>query len=135
MLQSLGDELVPVDVDGIRALMLGGDATGATEAEPVRGVRLLPAFDLSVVAAPPSTPPLLAAELKPRVYRKSAWFSPVLLVDGTIRGVWRHERKGKTIAVDVEPFEGLTAKARKGVEAEAEPLAVFLGGRLSLSWS
>lgn len=135
MLESLGDELVPVEVDGLRALMLADDADEAVRAQPVRTVRLLPAFDLSVVATPPATPPLLAPDLKPRVYRKSAWFSAVVLVDGRIVGVWRHERKGKSIAVAVEPFENPSPKTRKAVATEAEKLAGFLGGRLSLSWS
>jgi hypothetical protein len=59
----------------------------------------------------------------------------VLLVDGVMAGVWRHERKGRRLAVTVEPF-GRYAKARRGaVEAEAERLAAFLGGALSLRFA
>ena len=116
-------------------MMLARDAEDAMKADPVRGVRLLPAFDLAVVATPPATPLLLAVELKPRVYRKSAWFSPVLLVDGRICGVWRHERKNKAVAVGVDPFEPLSAKTRKDVARKAERFAAFFGGSLSLRWA
>jgi DNA glycosylase AlkZ-like len=39
-----------------------------------------------------------------RVYRSQGWLSPVLLVDGRMEGVWRHERKGGRLIVDIEPF-------------------------------
>ena len=72
---------------------------------------------------------------KARVYRPQGWISPVLLVDGQLAGVWRHERKGKRLLVDVELFAPVPAAARRDAEEEAERLAAFLGGALELSWS
>ena len=48
-------------------------------------VRLLPAFDQYVVAAPRDERATTAPE---RIYRPGGWFSPVLLVDGVMAGVW-----------------------------------------------
>ena len=66
----------PRDVDGIEA------------AEPSGVVNLLPAFDQYVVAAPRDTRATSAPE---RIYRPGGWFSPVLLVDGVMAGVWSLE--------------------------------------------
>jgi hypothetical protein len=59
----------------------------------------------------------------------------VLLVNGRMDGVWKHERKGKRLMVTVEPFGKLPKWARTGVEAEAERLAGFLGGEPEVSWT
>jgi hypothetical protein len=100
----------------------------------VSGVRLLPAFDLSVVASPPGTPPLVAPALKPKIYRKSAWFTPVIVIDGRIAGIWKHEAKGKALNVELESFGKLAATRKREVLGEAERLAEFLGGALKASW-
>jgi hypothetical protein len=59
----------------------------------------------------------------------------VLLVDGRIEGVWRHERSGGAIAVEIAPFGRPGRDVRAGAEAEAERLAGFLGGDLRLAWT
>jgi hypothetical protein len=79
---------------------------------------------------------VLAAEQRARVYRPQGWLSPVLLVDGRIEGVWRHERKGGRVTVVVEPFGDVAEHVRAGAEAQAQRLAAFLGGELEqLSWA
>ncbi len=59
----------------------------------------------------------------------------MLFVDGRIDGVWRYERKGGTFAVEIEPFAKPAKRVREAVEAEAEALAAFMGGKLSLAWA
>ena len=77
-----------------------------------------------------------SADLRPLVYRNQGWISAVVLVDGRMAGVWRFERKGRRLPVEIEPFPGvkLTKALRAAVEHEAEDLARFLGGELSLTW-
>ena len=70
-----------------------------------------------------------------RVYRSQGWISPVLLVDGRMEGVWRHERKGGRLVVEIEPFAEQPGWVRHGAEQEAERLARFLGGELKFIWS
>lgn len=80
--------------------------------------------------------PVLPAEHRARVYRPQGWLSPVLLVDGRIEGVWRHERKGGRVTVAVEPVGDVPEHVRAGAEAQALRLAAFLGGELEqLSWA
>ena len=97
-------------------------------------MRLLPAFDQYVIAATRHAANLLPGPFKERVYRAQGWLSPVILVEGRMDGVWRHERKGDRLVVEVEPFADLSPAARHGVEEEAERLAGFLGGSLDLAW-
>ena len=135
MIRDLGEEVVPVEVEGERHWMLAEDVPEVEAAEPSGVVRLLPAFDHYVVAAPRDQEAVLPAALKSRVYRPQGWLSPVLLVDGRIRGVWRHEKKSHRLAVRVEPFWELPTWVRRAAEEEAERLAGFLGGQLELGWS
>jgi hypothetical protein len=121
-----------VDVEGEPAWMLAdGD-----DLEPVRTVRLLPAFDQYVVAATRHAERLLPdPQLKARVYRSQGWLTPILCVDGRMDGVWRHERKGRRLVVEIEPFaRRVPTRVRTEAEAEAERLAAFLSGELELSW-
>jgi uncharacterized protein YcaQ len=132
MLEALGDEAVELDVDGRRAWALTRDAEELTAAQAARVARLLPAFDPWVAGASRTEPAVLAARHRARVYRPQGWFSPVLLVDGRMAGVWRHERKGRRLVVELEPFGRLRAGARAELEAEAERLAAFLGCELAV---
>ena len=78
-------------------------------------MRLLPAFDQYVVAAPRGDDDVVLATERARVYRPQGWLSPVLLVDGRMAGVWSHERKGERLIVEVEPFGRLTRAVRAGL--------------------
>ena len=94
---------------------LPDDVAAMEAAVPAGHVRLLPAFDQYVVAAPRDTRATSAPE---RIYRPGGWFSPVLLVDGVMAGVW--SRDGG--AVTLEPFEDLGGEAAAAAEAEAARL-------------
>ena len=124
---SLGDEAVEVDVEGVDGWMLATDVEPAAAAEPAGTVRLLPAFDHYVVAAPRDQPAVLPSEHRGAVYRPQGWLSPVVAVDGEMVAVWRHERRGSRLAVEVEPFAPVGDVVRAGIEAEAAALAAHLG--------
>jgi hypothetical protein len=98
-------------------------------------VRLLPAFDQYVVAAPRDADAVLPGEHRARVYRPQGWLSPVLLVDGRIAGTWSHEVAGGRVAVAVEPFADPGRAVRAAAEAEAARLAGFLGGEPDVAWT
>jgi len=111
--------------------MLAADRREASELTPIRSVRLLPAFDHYVVAASCHAEHLLPGNFRSRVYRQQGWISPVLLVDGSMQGVWRHEIKGRRVEVVIESFAKIPAWTRRGAAEEAERLAAFLGYPLS----
>jgi winged helix DNA-binding protein len=136
MLAALGDDVVSVDVEGAPRWMLAGHARQAAAVEPVELARLLPGFDMWVIGASRDSAALLDPAHRKRVYRDQGWISPVLLVNGRMEGVWKHERRGRELLVTVEPFGKRPAKwVRSQIEAETERLADFLGGAPALRWA
>jgi hypothetical protein len=131
---ALGDEVTPVEVEGVPAWMLTSDAREARELPLPRSVRLLPAFDQYVVAASPHADNLLPGDWRGRVYRPQGWISPVLLVNGRMQGTWRHTTKGSRVEVLIQPFVNQPTWVRRAAGQEAERLAEFLGGVLRLAW-
>lgn len=132
---ALGEEATLVNVDGRDAWMLTSDAREMRALAPCKSVRLLPAFDQYVIGAsryielllPPGIP-------RSRVYRPQGWVSPVLLVGGTVRGIWRHAFKGSHVEVTIEPFVDLPSGVRRATREEAERLSGFFGAALHLGW-
>jgi Winged helix DNA-binding domain len=135
LLARLGDEVEETELEGDRVWALAADLDELRDAEPEEVVRLLPAFDAHVVAAPRDAAAVLGPTLRERVYRPQGWLSPVLLVDGRMMGVWRHEVAHGSVDVEIEPFGRLRKGARAAAEAEAQRLATFLDGELRLSWA
>src|SRR5918992_1111761 len=135
LIKGLGEEIASVEIEGSQAWMLAEHLPELEATEPSGVVRLLPAFDHYVVAAPRNREAVLPEALKRRVYRSQGWLSPVLLVDGRMEGLWRHERKGGRLIVDIEPFAKQPEWVRRATEEEAEHLSRFLGGELELTWS
>jgi len=135
LIRGLGDEVSAVRVEDADAWVLARDLDALLAAKPVKRVNLLPAFDQYVLAASRNAAHLLPGPFRERIYRPQGWLTPVLLVNGRMDGVWKHERKGNRLLVRIEPFVELPAWARKAAEDEAETLAEFLGGCLELSWA
>jgi hypothetical protein len=133
-LDELGADVSPVDVGGVPAWMSTADVRKARDFEPVRSVRLLPAFDQYVIGASRHAERLLSDNRRSRVYRSQGWISPVLLVNGFMRGIWRHEFKGNRLEVTLAPFGTIPTGARRAAEEEAERLATFLDRKLNLVW-
>ncbi|HWC95791.1 MAG TPA: winged helix DNA-binding domain-containing protein [Candidatus Sulfopaludibacter sp.] len=134
-IDSLGNEVSPVDVEGMQSWMLTGDLREACDLAPKGSVRLLPGFDQYVVGASWHAANLLPGDLRARVYRPQGWISPVLLVNGMIHGVWRHAVTGGRLEVTIEPFVPLFTRLRRAIAAEAERLAAFLNKPLELYFS
>jgi hypothetical protein len=134
-IRRLGDEVAEVGFGDRRGFMLAADAAEAAALDPPATIALLPAFDPYVAGSSRADTDVLAAAHKARVHRPQGWISPVLLVDGRIAGVWRLDRKGDGVDVEIEPFEALPDEARERAEARARDLAGFLGGDLALRFA
>src|SRR5690349_10595965 len=129
-LAAMGEEVTAVDLEGTQGWMLSHDLRELRTIDLVRSAHLLPAFDQYVIGASPHAEQLLRPDLRKRVYRPQGWVSPVLLVNGRMEGVWRHELRGSRVEVSIEPFARLPKWARILAEQEAERLAAFFGGVL-----
>jgi hypothetical protein len=132
LLRASADELTEVEVEGRSAWALTDDLPVLTRRRRPRGVRLLPAFD-QWVTGPRPREAFVSPDCIPRIYGQQGSVAPVLLVDGRAAGIWTHERRGDAIRVEVEPFQTLPPKVRKGLRGEVERLAAFLGGSAELS--
>jgi DNA glycosylase AlkZ-like len=129
---ALGDSASEVTIEGERYWMLTEDVAALAATEPVEVVRLLPAFDQWTVCASSRVPALLDPKYRHRIYSQQGWVWPVLLVNGRMMGVWKHEQKGRNVSVEVAPFGKLPRWTREHIEVEAERLATFLDGELDL---
>jgi hypothetical protein len=134
LIEGLGDEVAETSLDGAKYWALSENHHEMLAAEPTKSVRLLPAFDPYVIGSTRQTTKLMTGDFKARVHRPQGWVSPVVLVDGGIAGVWRHEKKGNRLIVEVEPFQRVPRWVTKGVEQEAERLASYSETTLDLTW-
>jgi hypothetical protein len=122
----LGDELVPVSVEGRRAEVLTSDLEEMSKATASSSVQLLPAFDPYLLGHD-NRDHLYEAAYRSRVSRTSGWISAVVLIDGRVAATWSHAIVKGNLRIAVEPFRRLPAKARPGMRARAHELAATLG--------
>ncbi len=110
--------------------MLAGDVARAARRWPEGSVRLLGNFDPLILLSAKFPGYALKAPQKVQVYRKAGWVSPVLLVDGVIRGVWALDKSGGT--VQLVPFGAMTPQIRRQLAPEIAALGSYLGRELDL---
>jgi hypothetical protein len=126
-------ELAPVSVTGGRATawLHIGDVERFRETRPAdaRGVRLIPPSDPYLQQRDRE---LLVEDPQRQKQVWSALGSPgVVVVDGTVGGTWRAQKKGAALSITVTPFEPLRPADVKAVGAEAELVARARGTRLT----
>jgi hypothetical protein len=125
LFKALGDELIPVSVDGRDAWALQTDAETLQAAQPSKTIRLLPSFDPYTLGLRRDCESALPAAHKGRVFRQQGWISAVVLVGGYVVGVWNHEIRKARVTVTVEPFEPLSPAVRAGIAREAARLGAY----------
>jgi hypothetical protein len=128
---SLAGELDRVDVDGIEGWVVAGDLE--VPAEPPGGLRLLPYFDAYAVGSHPRERVYPGRAAERALAGSQAGNFPVLLIDGTVAGVWHQRRAGKRLAVTVEPLAPLSAARRRELTTQVLRVAEILGGTPELT--
>ncbi len=124
LFRSLAEEVEGVEVEGWRAFALRATLPLMQSVEPVEAVHLLPLFDAYTIGAPPrGCEPLLAAAYKRQVFNQQGWTFAVVLVNGSIQGVWDYKIRRSHIVVKVNLFCSSSTAIRKGIAAEAERLS------------
>ena len=103
--------------------------------DEARGVLLLPGFDPYVVAPISARAYSIPDGYVDRVSRTAGWISPVLVVDGVIRGVWTHELAGGRLAIEVAPFGRITRAVRTTAEAYAQRYGTLLSAEVAMTWT
>lgn len=135
MFAALGDEVTTVDVEGRRATALRSTLDALANVPVAPSVRLLPMFDVYVLAQSRHIEPMLAPEHKGAVFRPAAWVSAVVLVDGKIAGVWEYATRKDQTRVRVRMFDPPEAPLHREIEAEAGRLAGFLPTRVAVEFA
>ncbi|MEX0674308.1 MAG: winged helix DNA-binding domain-containing protein [Gaiellaceae bacterium] len=127
ILESLDDEVAPVQAEGRAAWILAEDEPLLRSLDPPRSVHLLPNFDVYTLHYRPREA-FLPPGTYDRVFRQAGWISPVVLYDGAVAGVW--ERKKRILSVEL--FVRETKRLRAGIEREARRLGEFVETPLEL---
>ncbi len=134
LFESMKDELEEVDVEGWRAVALRATLEPMQRLEPAETIHLLPLFDAYTIGMPRAREPLLSLSHKSLVFRPQGWISAVVLVNGSIQGVWQHTTRRSQTLVKVHLFCSPTALIQKGIEAEVERLSDFFKTNVFLEY-
>ncbi len=133
--QSLAGELEEVEVERWQAFAMRAALPLMQSAEAVEEIHLLSLFDAYTIGVPPrGCEPLLAPAYKRQVFNLQGWAFAVVLVNGTIQGVWRSTIRRSQVIIKVNLFSPPTAAIRKGIEAEAERLSHFFEKKVVLEY-
>jgi hypothetical protein len=124
-LTGISDTIAEVEIDGVRGLVRREDVAALADASPRHDVRLLPGFDPFTNELPRRVDAVLSDGYHERVHRTAGWVTPIVVVDGRVAGTWEIGG-GKAGTVAVQPFERLTAPARKQLKDEVERVGAFL---------
>jgi len=124
LFHEISEEVEEVEVEGWRAFALRTTLPLMQSVEPVEQIHLLPLFDAYTIgAAPRGGEPLLAPAYKSQVFNQQGWAFAVVLVNGSIQGVWNSPIRRSHIVVKVNLFCSSTPAIRKGIAAEAQRLS------------
>jgi hypothetical protein len=123
LFKSLTEELVEVEVEGWRAFVLRATLPLMQSVEPAERIHLLPLFDAYTIGVPRGCEALLAQAYKRQVFNLQGWTFAVVLVNGSIQGVWNAKMRRSHAIVKVNLFSSSTAAIRAGIAAEAERLS------------
>ena len=120
----LEPELVEVDVEGDRRLLLRADADAAEPA--AEAAHLLPHFDVFTVGSHPRSQLILPGTPVAQVAPGTAAPLPVVLVGGRVAGVWERRPKGRRLLVRIDAHQPVTRRQRSSLTEQAERAAGVL---------
>ena len=134
LFQSMNDELEEVDVEGWQALALRSTLEPMQHLEPPETIHLLPLFDAYTIGTPRHREQLHSSGHKKLVYRSQGWISAVVLVNGSIQGVWQQTARRSQTIVKVHQFSPPRTSIHQVIEAEVERLSDFSRTKISLEY-
>ena len=70
-----------------------------------------------------------------QVFRKAAWISATVLVNGRVEGTWTRKKKTKSIDLTIEPFRKFDRNLHDAIEQEVARLAQFYNVDYQLKYS
>jgi hypothetical protein len=117
-------EWVEVEVAGQRAFATRDALARLDTPLPQPHVRLLPAFDTYILGH--KNRALIENGAYTARIKGGGMLPPMALIDGRIRGTWRMNRKGRKLAIALEPFGEWGAEVQRFAEAEVQDIERFV---------
>jgi hypothetical protein len=120
---ALGDQLEPVLLEGTKAFLPAGTPDPSTVDS---SLRLLPLFDAYTVGCHPRDLLFPGKAADRALSGGQAGNVAVILLNGTVAGVWHQKKTGKKLAITAEPFVKLTASLKRQLESEVDRVGVLV---------
>jgi hypothetical protein len=128
--QRIKDNLIELTDNNKRYYLPLADSHLLEQKPPARFVKLLGKFDPLFVSF--SDKSWIASPVQQKaIWRPAAHVEAVLLVNEKLSATWRYAIKGKKIDFTFYLFHAVSQSAKKGIEAEAQKIADFLGKTLN----
>lgn len=108
-------------------------AAGSPGRQRAGGVHLLPQWDELLLGYTSREIALSSAYLSRVVLASNMVFSPTLVIDGEVVGVWKQVPRKQHVTVEVTPFTPLAATRRRQLERVAADYGRFLGRDVKVS--
>ena len=118
-------ELTEVEIDGQRFWTPPDTLAWLDEPLPQPHVRLLPAFDTYILGHR-NRVQIDDGSYASRI-KGGGMLPPMILVDGRIAGTWRMNRKGRRLAIALEPFTEWGDGVQATVEQEVRDIERYVG--------
>jgi len=134
---AMGAELVPAVIEGVvdersPAWVLAADEVAS--AEPLASnLRLLPYFDAYTVGCHPRDLVFPETAATRALTHGQAGTFPVVLIGGTVAGIWHQRVSGRRVHIVVEPFGRLTAAHRRQLDEQVARVGDVLEVKPELS--
>jgi hypothetical protein len=100
--------------------------TASPPAQSAHEIMLLPGFDEYLVGYRDRSA-VIAGEHYPAWSRTNAMFSPTILLNGQVKGLWKRQIKKDSVTITPEPFVELTTRETAALETTAQEYGHFLG--------
>lgn len=126
LFESMAGELQQVQVEGTVAWVAAGDIEVPPAAD--RGVRLLPYFDAFGIACQPRDLVFPGRASERALAGGQAGNYPLLLIDGTVAGVWHQRRSGRWLDITVEPLDPLTTRQAGALDEQVQRVGAIMEG-------
>jgi hypothetical protein len=123
------DQLVEIEVEGERCVVLTADLDELAGTGPSDAVRLLAGFDQYILGPGTADPHIIAPARRKAVSKAAGWIAPVVSRGGRVAGVW--EIDGDSLAVGLFPEAGTIERTL--LNDEAARVGDFLGRELRVT--
>jgi hypothetical protein len=134
---TMAGELVQVDLGGSPAYLPAADADsdpgGPGGEDDPEQLHLLPYFDPYVVGCHPRSSLFPGEAAERALTRGQAGTRAVLLLGGTVAGVWHHRRRGRAVHLTVQPFDRLSRRHEQQLDAQVQRVGAILEATPSLT--